>query len=80
MNQLFWDFIGLGLIVAGAILLFRFAMPYETFGDTGDAVTAADTTSHELAKERRYKWFGYLGIALVLLGIAFMAWGGKLVK
>jgi len=66
---------GLALSLVGVLLLFRYGMPYmiETKGEVGVILEGVDQKAIET--EKRYRYFGKIGLALVVIGTLLQAWG-----
>jgi len=60
--------LGLFLNLIGVLILFRYGMPYRV--RTGGAVYIVMEKKNEVdeKEERRYDFFGWIGIALVVIG------------
>jgi hypothetical protein len=65
-----WNIIGLIVDLVGILLLFVFQMPFQV--RTGGAVpyVAEKPDQSQIAKEKAYDIFSWIGLALVVLGVA----------
>jgi hypothetical protein len=52
----------------GVIILFRFAMPYRISSEGGDVIVTEGTVASEKRNDSIYRWLGYAGLALVIVG------------
>jgi hypothetical protein len=59
---------GLAANLIGVILLFRYGMPYRVPTEGSSIYVSSKVDPNELAKERRYKRLGKLGLGLIVLG------------
>ena len=65
-----WNIVGLLLVAAGVLILFRHGMPYRV-RTGGVSVLALNQTDADAIKlEKRYAVLGWIGVALILLGTA----------
>jgi hypothetical protein len=62
------NLIGLFLNLVGILILFRYGMPFHV--PTGGAVSliAEEPDQAEIALERRYTVYGYIGLACLIVG------------
>lgn len=59
---------GLLANAAGVIILFRFAMPYRISSEGGESIVTEGVAAAEARRDTIYRWLGYLGLALVVIG------------
>jgi len=62
--------VGLLLNLLGVLTLFRYGMPYRVAGDGATYLITGDTNQSEIALDKRYRVFGWIGIAMVVCGTA----------
>jgi hypothetical protein len=64
-----WNIVGLLLVAAGVLILFRHGMPYRV-RTGGVSVLALNQTDADAIKlEKRYAVLGWIGVALILLSL-----------
>jgi hypothetical protein len=64
----FVTILGLLLGLIGVLLLFRYGMPYRVESKGQSFLLLEGTDKTELAEDKRYRTFGNLGLAAVLIG------------
>jgi hypothetical protein len=64
---------GVGLNLAGVLLLFRYGMPFRVETKGAGFLMIEQTDYEAIRIERRYKLLGYLGLALIIVGSVFQA-------
>ena len=60
--------VGLLLNLLGVFLLFRFGMPYRVFQINQGALFKTDPSPKEIVMNRRYKFWGWVGLISIFLG------------
>lgn len=78
MSARWWNTCGLLLALAGVLILFRYGMPYRVRTDGASYFIREEIDHSERAKDRRYAFFGYVGLVLIVLGTAFQIVGAWL--
>jgi hypothetical protein len=63
--------LGLGLVIVGCILLYCFGLPPSVNPSGTGAILLEATDYAEIAKGKRYRILGRVGITLVAIGSAF---------
>ena len=66
---------GLVANLVGVIILFRFGMPFHVPSGGAIHIIIEQTDDTEIAKERIYKVWGYVGLALIVGGTALQIGG-----
>lgn len=69
----YWNIAGLALNLAGVILLFRFGMPYRVPQINEGSLFADEPTSRDRETNQRYKIWGKIGLAAIVIGTASQA-------
>jgi hypothetical protein len=59
---------GLALNLIGVLILFRYGMPFHVPSGGAVHLILEQTDQAEIELERRYKLFGYIGLALLIAG------------
>jgi hypothetical protein len=66
--------VGLGLVIIGCVLLYCFGLP-PSVNPSGESAFLLEQTDYaEIAKGKRYRILGRVGIALVGIGSVFQIW------
>ncbi len=65
---------GLALVFCGCILLFFFGLPPNVNPSGTGAILLEEEDPAEIAKGKRYRWLGRIGIGLVAAGSIFQVW------
>lgn len=66
-----FNVLGLVANAIGVLLLFRYGMPYRFAVTDGEILKTRIVRSEERQKDTRYRVWGYVGLALILLGTGF---------
>jgi hypothetical protein len=67
MTGAVWNAIGQALALLGALMLFRYGMPFRVWADGGEIITT-NPTEENLRLDARYKLLGYIGLGLAVIG------------
>lgn len=66
--------LGLGLVIVGCLLLYRFGLPPSVDPSGAVHLILEQADNAEIAKGKRYRMWGRIGIALVGFGSCFQIW------
>jgi hypothetical protein len=66
--------VGLGLVIVGCVLLYCFGLPPAVRPSGESYLLLSQTDYTEIAKGKRYKRLGRLGIGLVAVGSLIQVW------
>ena len=75
-----WSMLGVFLGTIGVLLLFRYGMPFRVSFNGHDNVVSGPPKPAELAKDRRFKSLGYVGLTLIILGAGCQIWSSYLTR
>ena len=68
MTTATWNVVGLLLNLLGVLTLFRYGMPYRVASGGATYLITGDTDQLEVKLDKRYRAFGWLGVAMVVFG------------
>jgi hypothetical protein len=63
-----WNIFGLAMSLVGVLILFRYGMPFRVPTEGVTFVVTRQIDRKEKALYRRYKFLGYIGLVLVVVG------------
>jgi hypothetical protein len=74
-----YSVIGLCVSLLGVLLLFRYGMPYRIPAPEGDYIITEQPNPEGVKVDAKYKFLGFIGLVLVILGTGFQI-AGSIVK
>jgi hypothetical protein len=70
MSAATWNVVGLLLNLLGVLTLFRYGMPYRVASGGETSIITGDINQSEIALDKRYRVFGWVGVVMVICGTA----------
>ena len=70
MSAAIWNVVGLLLNLLGVLTLFRYGMPYRVESGGVTFIVTGKRNQSEIALDKRYRVFGWIGVAMVICGTA----------